>query len=226
MHCQECANHVSSTLTNISGVDKVECDLKSQQVSVWGTSAPSSIVNAIQSIGKDAILRGAGSPDSAAVCILESFTDEIAPVKGLARIVTVSPHQTLFDITLNGLSKGSYFVSIRNSGDLSDGPLSTGSEMLSLGSILVDQKLNNKDTLIAQKSGYFGNAFVSRNITVSDLIGRGITVSLGSENVSKDSLVGIIARSAGVWENTKTVCSCSGKTLWQERSDAVSTGIN
>ncbi|CAJ0826137.1 20122_t:CDS:2 [Entrophospora sp. SA101] len=29
-------------------------------------------------------------------------------------------------------------------------------------------------------------------------------------------IAGIIARSAGAFENTKKVCSCSGKTLWEE----------
>ena len=29
-------------------------------------------------------------------------------------------------------------------------------------------------------------------------------------------IAGIIARSAGAFENMKKVCSCSGKTLWEE----------
>ncbi len=28
---------------------------------------------------------------------------------------------------------------------------------------------------------------------------------------------GVIARSAGLFENMKKICSCSGKTLWEER---------
>ena len=31
---------------------------------------------------------------------------------------------------------------------------------------------------------------------------------------------GIIARSAGLFQNTKTVCACTGKTLWEERLEA------
>lgn len=225
MHCQECVNHVTQTLTNMPGIDKVECDLKSQQVSVLGSEAPSSIVSAIQSTGKDAILRGTGAPDSAAVCILESFTDNNAPVKGLARIVSVSPKRTLFDITLNGMPKGTYYASLRVSGDLSNGPLSTGSEKMELGLVDVAQELSTKDVLLSQTSGYSGQNFVSRDISISDLIGRSMTVSSHPTQVTKDSLVGVIARSAGAWENTKTVCSCSGKTLWEERSDAVNKGI-
>ena len=33
-------------------------------------------------------------------------------------------------------------------------------------------------------------------------------------------LAGVIARSAGAWTNDKTVCSCSGKTQWQEAAAA------
>ena len=31
---------------------------------------------------------------------------------------------------------------------------------------------------------------------------------------------GIIARSAGLFQNKKTVCTCSGKTIWEERMEA------
>ena len=41
----------------------------------------------------------------------------------------------------------------------------------------------------------------------------------------KDTVVGIIARSAGMWDNDKTVCSCTGKTLWEERKDEVNKGM-
>jgi copper chaperone for superoxide dismutase len=45
------------------------------------------------------------------------------------------------------------------------------------------------------------------------------------EKNDEDTLVGVIARSAGVWDNDKTVCSCSGKTLWEERKDEVKKGM-
>ncbi|RJE17087.1 copper chaperone [Aspergillus sclerotialis] len=41
-----------------------------------------------------------------------------------------------------------------------------------------------------------------------------------------DTLVGVIARSAGVWDNDKTVCSCSGKSVWQERQEQVAQGMS
>lgn len=40
-----------------------------------------------------------------------------------------------------------------------------------------------------------------------------------------DTIVGVIARSAGVWDNEKMVCSCSGKNVWEERKEQVSKGM-
>lgn len=42
----------------------MNADLKQQLVAVKGTAAPSSIVQAIQDTGRDAILRGSGTADS------------------------------------------------------------------------------------------------------------------------------------------------------------------
>lgn len=228
LHCQSCVDSVQSALKRVDGLVSVECDISNQIVSVTGSSAPSQIVKAIQSTGRDAIVRGTGQPNSAAVCILESFddADSIQPVKGLARMVAVSPQQTLFDITLNGLPKGIYYPSVRALGDLSRGALSTGKELLNLGEIVVDGPPDtNSGSLVYQSVGYSGQAFLKKDISISQLIGRSITVS-PTPTIVPSSLVGVIARSAGIWENMKTVCSCSGKTLWQERQDAIKKGVN
>ena len=46
-----------------------------------------------------------------------------------------------------------------------------------------------------------------------------------SASASASAIIGVIARSAGVWENDKTVCSCSGKTIWQERKEQQEKGV-
>lgn len=38
-------------------------------------------------------------------------------------------------------------------------------------------------------------------------------------------VAGVVARSAGVWENEKVVCGCSGKTVWEEREEMRGKGI-
>lgn len=215
-------------MESVKGIDKVDFDLSQQLVTVNGHAAPSTIIHAIQETGKDAIIRGTGEPNSAAVCILESFLDQDSktPVKGLIRIVSVAKERCLFDITLNGLDPGNYYVSLRSNGDLSKGPLSTGKEIVSLGSVQVDKPNDSSNELLKQLSGSSGQGFISREVGISNMIGRSITVSKFQNEVTNSSLVGIIARSAGVWENLKSVCSCSGKTVWQERDDARSKNIN
>lgn len=72
--------------------------------------------------------------------------------------------------------------------------------------------------------------FIDKPIAIWEMIGRGMVVSKQTgegrfERNDGDTLVGVVARSAGVWDNDKTVCSCSGKTLWEERKDEVKKGM-
>lgn len=230
LQCQSCVDSVKSSLSSIAGITKVECDIESQIVTVTGSAAPSQVVKAIQTTGRDAIVRGTGKPNSAAVCILESFddTNKSEQIKGLARIIAVSQSETLFDITVNGLPKGKYYPTIRALGDLSNGAMSTGRILLDLGEIIVEEPENNKNKGSPHQegaSGYSGQSYVKKSISINDLIGRSMTLSSSRTEVSPRSLCGVIARSAGVWENLKTVCSCSGKTVWQERQDALVKGV-
>ncbi|KAI5964572.1 uncharacterized protein KGF55_001641 [Candida pseudojiufengensis] len=233
MECKSCVESVANALKPLEGIQKFDINLNSNLVTTEGSLPPSEIVKAIQSTGRDAIIRGTGKPNSAGVCILESFDpkDIKQPVKGLARIVQVSPNDAFIDLTINGLPKGIYYPSIRTSGNLSKGALSTGALFYKLDSINVD-KPSNSSTIIdslgaanSSQDSYSGQSYLYAKLNVSDLIGRSIILSKFSNEISPDSLCGVIARSAGAWENDKQVCSCSGKTVWQERSEAKNKGI-
>ncbi|CCG21125.1 Ccs1 protein [Candida orthopsilosis Co 90-125] len=235
MECKACVESITNALKPLDGVDKFDINLKSNLVITEGSLPPSEIVKAIQATGRDAIIRGTGKPDSAAVCILESFDpkDRLKPVKGLARIVQVSPQNVFVDLTVNGLPKGVYYPSIRASGNLSEGALSTGKLFYALDPINVNQPSNASTTINSLGASttedseelYAGQSFLYAKLTPSQLIGRSIVLSTLQNEVTKDSLVGVIARSAGAWENDKQVCSCSGKTIWQERTDAKAHGV-
>ncbi|KAI5958033.1 hypothetical protein KGF57_002841 [Candida theae] len=233
MECGSCVESVTNALKHLKGIDKFDINLKSNLVTTEGTLPPSEIVKAIQATGRDAIIRGTGKPDSAAVCILESFDpkDRFKPVKGLARIVKVSPQNVFVDLTVNGLPKGTYYPSIRASGNLSEGALSTGKLFYELDPVEVTQPSTASTTInslgASQDSGnlFAGQSFLFAKLTPSEIIGRSIVLSRLQNEVTKDSLVGVIARSAGAWENDKQVCSCSGKTIWQERTDAKAHGV-
>lgn len=220
---------VQTSLYKITGIHNVSADLKSQMISVTGNAAPSAIVSAIQDTGRDAILRGSGKADSAAVCILETHASSVKDhVRGLIRMVQVGPSMTLLDMTLRGVSPGIYNVSVRETGDISEGPESTGGVW-----DMVQSKQESRPvkgvfgTIEVGKSG-LGSVFLDKPIEIWELIGRSIVVSRQQENLKKedpDTLVGVIARSAGVWDNDKTVCSCSGKTVWEERQEQSAKGM-
>ena len=223
----------------------MEANLRDQLVFIEGTAAPSSIVAAIQDTGRDAILRGSGASNSAAVCILETHSTAVPnKVRGLARMVQVSPTMTIIDLTIRGLSPGTYHATIRETGDISRGATSAGgvwSELFSPGSSEGSQSPSSSmkkgvfGTLEVNKAGV-GSIFLDRPVQIWEMIGRSMVVSKMAppreggakerfEKEDPDTLVGVIARSAGVWDNDKTVCSCSGKTVWEEREEQRGKGM-
>lgn len=68
---------------------------------------------------------------------------------------------------------------------------------------------------------------------VWELVGRGLCVEPvggpagggGDGEERGREVCGVVARSAGVWENEKVVCGCSGKTVWEEREEMVGKGM-
>jgi len=200
--------------------------LQKQLVAVEGTAAPSKIVSAIQSTGRDAILRGSGKSNSAAVSILETHAPGVPnPVRGLARMVQISPKLTIIDLTVRGLSPGTYYATIRQNGDISRGAASTGGVWQ--GGDADEEPRGNVGEVKVDKSGN-GSVLLDRPVEIWELIGRSFVVSQTKEGFARndeDTVCGVIARSAGVWENDKTVCACSGKTIWEERKDEVAKGM-
>lgn len=168
----------------------------------------------------------------AAVCILETHCTTVPDkVRGLARMVEVSPNMTLVDLTIRGLPAGKYQATVRDNGDISRGAVSTGG---------IWEALKSKLGMQQTTRGYFGtvevglngrgSAFLNRPIAIWEIIGRSMVVSQPEkegnfEQEDPNILVGVIARSAGVWDNDKTVCSCSGKTVWEERKEQVGRGM-
>ena len=171
----------------------------------------------------------------AAVCILETHSTKPFQVHGLARMVQVSPVLTLVDLTVRGLAPGKYNASIRETGDISRGPASTGSLWEAL-----KEKVNGKKQVQEEPRGQLGNIevgadgtgskFMDRPMAIWEIIGRSMVVSKQGEgpfqSQDPDTAVGVIARSAGIWDNNKTVCSCSGKTVWEERHEQKDRGIS
>lgn len=235
--CESCTSDISNALSKLPGIHKISYSIPSKLVSTQGTEPPSRIISAIQMTGRAAVLRGSGNPNSAAVCILEtppsatpSTSPLSSPVRGLARLIELGDKITLLDLSLSGMQEGQYRASIRASGDISAGQKSLGAPFLGLegnkngelGEFLVDA--NGRGSLIGELDW-----------RVWEMVGRGVLVenvdqtkqeTPARETQQSDSLVlGVIARSAGTWENDKSVCSCTGKTVWEEREEMVRRGM-
>lgn len=251
LSCEKCIKDVSTSLYKLDGkypppsftaltctdhssrpgISNVSASLAENLISITGTAAPSSIVAAIEGTGRDAILRGSGKAESAAVCILETHASSVKEqVRGLIRMVQVSPSMTLLDMTLKGVNPGTYNVSVRERGDISEGAASTGGVWDAIQSQQASSPRVAKGvwgTIEVSQSG-IGSVFLDKPIQIWEMIGRAIVVSRRQENFERedpDTLVGVIARSAGVWDNDKTVCSCSGKTVWEERKEQRGKGM-
>lgn len=180
----------------------------------------------------------------AAVSILETYhlptsarasipdAEKAREVRGLARMVGVSPTVTLVDLTLRGIAPGTYRASIREYGDLKDGAASTGPVWKGNegdgGAVLPPR--GDLGTVEIGPDGT-GAVFLDRPFQVWEVVGHAFVVTRQEEGEGRvlgndeDTVVGVIARSAGMWDNDKTVCSCTGKTLWEERKDEVNKGM-
>lgn len=148
-------------------------------------------------------------------------------------MVQVSSNMTLVDLTINGLAPGKYWTTVREAGDISQGAESTGGiweavKAKVLGSKTPKEPRGIFGTVDVDEKGK-GNVFLDRPVAIWEMIGRSMVVSKNKEGPFRredsNTLVGVIARSAGVWDNDKMVCSCSGKNVWQERQEQVSKGM-
>jgi len=166
----------------------------------------------------------------AAVCILETHSTTVAnKVRGLARMVQVAANLTIVDLSIRGLDQGTYHITVRERGDISHGAASTGPIWGALQEKAEARPTRGVWGTVEVNRGGIGSVFLDRPIQIWEMIGRSIVVARQQDSPFEESdpntLVGVIARSAGVWDNDKTVCSCSGKTVWEERKEQVDRGM-
>lgn len=189
-------------------------------------------------------------------------------------MVEVAPSITVIDLSIRGLSPGTYLATVRESGDISEGPESTGGIWEAAKAKQEDKACRGIFGTVEVGKGGVGAVFLDKPIQIWEMIGRSIVLSqvqdgkvrsaitatisanvLEFDKNDPDTLVGVIARSAGVWDSKcfsrslrptfwrsqdlpcpteltpssllddKTVCSCSGKTVWQEREEQRDRGM-
>ena len=205
--------------------------------------APSQVSRALKGTGRTVIVRGQGVADGqghsgAAVCIFDTYGNDPSQqipkgTQGLARFVQIDEETCLIDLTVEGLSPGKHGVHIHELGDISRGWMSTGDHFNPTDVDHGDPEHGHVGDLgnVEVDANGWGDLVVESNrVKVWDIIGRSMVISerqddLGQGNTKESKwdgnsgpgiLCGIIARSAGAFENMKKVCACSGKTLWDE----------
>ncbi|RIB17205.1 superoxide dismutase, partial [Gigaspora rosea] len=180
------------------------------------------------------------SHSGAAVCIFEDHTytplnseKPLRKPQGLCRLIQIDKDYCLIDVTVQGIPPGRHGIHIHELGDISAGPSSTGAhynpDNVEHGDI-ESGHIGDLGNIHVDKNGWGDLVVESRRIKVWDVIGRSMVITHGEDDEGKGSnaqskidgnsgpglIAGIIARSAGIFENKKKVCACSGKTLWEE----------
>lgn len=213
MKCEGCVNAVKNKLQIVDGVKSVEVDLESQVVRILGSTPLKSMTEALEQTGRKARLIGQGIPEdflvSAAVAEFKG-----PDVFGVVRFAQVNMELSRIEANFSGLSPGKHGWSINEFGDLTKGAASTG-KVFNPSTEGVNKPLGDLGTLDTDENG---NAFfsgVKEKLRVSDLIGRSIAVYGTDDKSDSGVAAAVIARSAGVGENYKKLCTCDGTTIWE-----------
>lgn len=77
------------------------------------------------------------------------------------------------------------------------------------------QALGDLGTLDVDENGEAFFSGVKKNLKIGDLIGRAIAVYESVDRSDTGLAAAVIARSAGVGENYKKLCTCDGTTIWE-----------
>lgn len=73
----------------------------------------------------------------------------------------------------------------------------------------------------ADESGHAELSTATVPLRVYDLIGRALVVSMDEKVSTDNAFAAVVARSAGVGQNLKSLCSCDGTVIWEAQQDRV-----
>ncbi|CAF2259136.1 BnaA08g24700D [Brassica napus] len=216
MKCEGCVNAVKNKLETVEGrIEKVEVDLPNQVVRILGSSPVKAMTQALEQTGRKARLIGQGVPQdflvSAAVAEFKG-----PDIFGVVRFAQVSMELARIEANFTGLSPGKHSWCINEYGDLTNGAASTGNLYNPLQDHTHTEPLGGLGTLEADQSGEAFYTGKKEKLKVVDLIGRAVVVYKTEDKNSGPGLTAaVIARSAGVGENYKKLCTCDGTVIWE-----------
>ncbi|GAB2300926.1 hypothetical protein Dimus_034961 [Dionaea muscipula] len=214
MKCEGCVNAVKNKLETIEGVKRVDVDLSNQVVRILGTTSVKSMTDALAQTGRKARLIGQGVPEdflvSAAVAEFKG-----PDVFGVVRLAQVNMELARIEANFSGLSPGKHGWSINEYGDLTTGATSTGNIYNPTNQRNVTEAVGDLGTFDADDKGEAFYSGTKPKLKIVDIIGRAIAVYETEDKSDSGITAAVIARSAGVGENYKKLCTCDGTTIWE-----------
>lgn len=241
MTCQKCVDSVRNSLTDTRDIKNVDVSLEKGSVVVETTLPYSVIQERIEKAGKTAVLKGYGDSTSA-VSMLGgqsgySINDQIMGVVRFAQ----TAEGCVIDGTIDGLDPGLHGIHIHECGDISDGCNSVGEHFNPNNAPhggpddnILNRHVGDLGNIEADNTGRAIFRRIDKLLNIPDLIGRSLVVTEQADDLGKGQNLeskihgnsgtrlscGIIARSSGLFQNTKMICACDGLTLWDEREKA------
>ncbi|KAL6949479.1 hypothetical protein ACO0OE_001568 [Hanseniaspora uvarum] len=262
IHCESCEDSCKKVIHEISDVTIKNYEMKKNDsgedvLIIDSNISPYNLITNLQSIGKDAVLRGTSSSLNqtqdlgACVSILESLptSEKISQLKENLTATSLINSETVLGVrsleSIRGIIRAIEMKGSKNGND-AKGPVWIDAALTRLPNLNGIYNVNihkfgnlqNFDTLgpiiKSNKVNLLnGGAFLPLNneedyeqnktVSLMDLVGRG--VSICDEKNETCYAIGLWARSSGLWGNSKKICACSGKTIWEERKDALEAGI-
>ncbi|CAI5938780.1 unnamed protein product [Closterium sp. NIES-64] len=219
MSCQSCVKNVRGKLEPLEGVKLVDISLESQVVRVLGSATLAQLEEALKKSGRKARLIGQGDPSQLALtAAVAEFKGPV--IHGVVRFAQVSMEEVRVEAQFDGLSPSTAHAwAVNEYGDLTRGADSTGrchpGEAPS-AAVAADGPAGDLGVLNTDDKGHASYAAPSTRLKVWDLIGRAVAVYDGADRSSSKGLAAaVIARSAGVGQNYKSLCSCDGTIIWE-----------
>ena len=156
---------------------------------------------------------------------------------GVVRMVQLSEEVMVIEGTLDGLSTGPHGIHVHEFGDMRQAGAYIGGHYNPTKSIHGPpgghpghRHAGDLGNVVADERGRGTFRLEEREMKVWDIIGRAFAVTEGADDLGQGGggssavdgnsgqvlACAIIARSAGLFQNSKKICTCDGKTLWEE----------
>ncbi|KAL2902268.1 Copper chaperone for superoxide dismutase chloroplastic/cytosolic [Bienertia sinuspersici] len=224
MKCEGCVSAVKSKLETLEGVKMVEVDLSNQVVRILGSSPMRTMENALEQTGRKAQLIGQGLAEDFLVsaAVAEFKGPEIF---GVVRFAQTHMELATIEANFSGLPPGKHAWSINEFDALTNGPSSTGKVYNPLIPGTGSEPLGDLGTLEVDEKGEAYYSGIKNMLRVLDLIGRSVVLYASEDKSDPGLAAAVIARSAGVGENYKKLCTCDGTTIWEAKPDSITRKV-